>query len=187
MPKSGQYADVCNDGVERTGIFVVLVGGRGDARRVSGDGAGERGDLRGLDAGQNIQRRGGGRDGHKPVADGDGCGLDFVEVVVRKVLADKIGLAQFFRVAGELALGGGLDGRDDGHQCVAGGDFLSGHFVFDGACAGELADGFFDVVGERVDLSGQGGVEFHGGQRGGVGRVGRGLHRLVSDRLFRRI
>ena len=57
MPQTGQRANVRNYGFERAGIFVLLVAGRGDIRCILRDGIGQRRDLRGLDAGQNVLRR----------------------------------------------------------------------------------------------------------------------------------
>lgn len=86
----------------------------------------------------------------------------------------EIGLAQFFRVAGEFAAGGGLDGGNDGQQGVVRGLLLRAHFVLHGAGAGELAEFRLGGVGQGGDLRGQRGVEIHGGERGGVGGVNGG-------------
>ncbi len=108
------------------GIFVFLVTGRGDVRRILRDGIGQRRDLRGLDAGQNVLRR----RARQPVAYGNGGGLNLPQRVVGQPFANEIGMAHLGLVAGEFAPDGGLNGRDDGHQGVARDFFLGGQLGF---------------------------------------------------------
>ena len=82
MPQAGQRANVRNNCLERAGILVLLVAGRGDVRRILRDGVGQRRDLRGLDAGQDILRR----RAHQPVANGNGGGLNFPPACPRAAL-----------------------------------------------------------------------------------------------------